>query len=77
MNIPEGQQSHTLREMWVSIISVMYGKESYLTFLTLKLIMTMGHVYRTSPSGHANRNLNRTIGHTGHALNSEHVHRTS
>ena len=31
-----------LIEMWVSIISIIYGTESYLTPQTLKLIMTMG-----------------------------------
>ena len=41
-----------------------------------------GHAHRTSLSGHAqstptNRHSHRTIGNTGHALNSEHVHRTS
>ena len=41
-----------------------------------------GHAYRTSLNGHAqsiptNRYMHRTIGHTGHALNSEYVHRTS
>ena len=41
-----------------------------------------GHAYRTSLCGHAqsiptNRHSNTTTGHTGHALNSEHVHRTS
>ena len=41
-----------------------------------------GHAHRTSVSGHpqsipTNRYSHRTMGHTGHALNSEHVHRTS
>ena len=41
-----------------------------------------GHAQRTSLSGHAqfiptNRHLHRTKGHTGHALNSKHVQRTS
>ena len=28
--------------MWVSIVFIIYGTESYLTPLTLKLVMTMG-----------------------------------
>ena len=41
-----------------------------------------GHVHSTSLSGHAqsiptNRHIYRTLGHIRHALNSEHVHRTS
>ena len=37
-----------------------------------------GHVHRTSLRGHAQPiPTNRTTAHTGHALNSEHVHRTS
>ena len=37
-----------------------------------------GHVHRTCISGHAQSILtNRLLGHTGHVLNSEHVHRTS
>ena len=35
--------------MWVSIMSIMYGTESYLTVLTLKLIMTMG-MHTENPS---------------------------
>ena len=31
-----------LIEMWVSITSIIYGIESYLTLLTLKLVMTNG-----------------------------------
>ena len=41
-----------------------------------------GHVYRTPISGHAqsiptNRDVHRTIGHTGHVLTSEYANRTS
>ena len=48
----------------------------------LKINNDNGHVHRTSLSGHTqsiptNRYLHRTIGHTGHALNLEHAHRTS
>ena len=48
----------------------------------LKINNDNEHVHRTSLSGHAqsiptNRHLHRTLGHIGHALNSEHVHRTS
>ena len=48
----------------------------------LKVNNDNGHVHRTPFSGHAqsiptNRHTHRTIGHTGHALNLEHVHRTS
>ena len=40
-----------------------------------------GHAHRTSLSGHAqsipnNRHLHRTIGYTGHDMNSEYAHRT-
>ena len=40
------------------------------------------HLYRTSFSGHVqsiptNRHSHRTVGNTGHALNSEHAHRIS
>ena len=48
----------------------------------LKIDNDNGHAHRTSLSGHsqsipANRHFHRTIGHTGHALNSEHAYRTS
>ena len=48
----------------------------------LKISNDNGHAHRTSFSGHAqsiptNRHSHRTIGHTGHAQTSEHVHRTS
>ena len=48
----------------------------------LKINNNKGHAYRTSLSGHAQsiltkRHLHRTIGYTGLALNSEHVHRSS
>ena len=44
----------------------------------LKINSSNGHVHRTCINGHAQSILtNRNIGHTGHALNSEHVHRTS
>ena len=48
----------------------------------LKINNDNGHAHRTSLSGHAQsiptyRHLHRTMGHTGHALNSEHAHRTS
>ena len=47
----------------------------------LKINHDNGHAHRTSFSGHAqsiptNRQVHRTIGHTGHAQTSEHVHRT-
>ena len=47
----------------------------------LKLNNDNGHAHRTSLSGHAqsiltSSHLHRAIGHTGHALNSEHAHRT-
>ena len=35
--------------MWANIIFIIYGTESYLTYLTLKLIMTMG-MYTEHPS---------------------------
>ena len=48
----------------------------------LKISDDSRHTHRKSLSGHAqsiptNRHLLRTIGYTGHALSSEHVHRTS
>ena len=48
----------------------------------LKVNNDNGHAHRTSFIGHAhsiptNTYTHRTIGHTGHALNSEHVCRTS
>ena len=48
----------------------------------LKINNDNGHANKTSFSGHAqsiptNRHVHRTTGHIGHALNSEHAHRTS
>ena len=48
----------------------------------LKINNDNGHVHDMSLSGHAqsiptNRHLHRTLMHTGHALNSEYVHRAS
>ena len=53
-----------------------------LNTLDLKINPSNGHVHRTYISGDvqsipSNMHLHRTIGHFGHALNSEHVHRTS
>ena len=67
--------------MWVSTIFIIYGTESYLNTPDLKSNNDNGCVHRTSLSGHSqsiptNKHLHRTIGHTGHALNSEHAHRT-
>ena len=36
-----GSTNQHLIEMWISIIFIIYGTESYLTPLTLKLIMTI------------------------------------
>ena len=48
----------------------------------LKINNDNGYAHRTGIIGHAqsiptNRHLHTTLGHTGHALDSEHVHRTS
>ena len=44
----------------------------------LKINSSNGHAYRTCISGHAQSiPTNRHLGHTGHALNSEHAQRTS
>ena len=44
----------------------------------LKINSSNGHAHRTCISGHAQSILtNRDLGHTGHVLNSQHVHRTS
>ena len=53
-----------------------------INILDLKINNDNEHTHTTFLSGHAqsiptNRHLHRTIGHTGHALNSENVHRTS
>ena len=40
-----------LIEIWVSIIFIIYGTESYLTSLTLKLILTMGMCTEHPPVG--------------------------
>ena len=56
--------------------------QSVLNTPDLKINSSNGHAHRTYISGHAqsiptNRHVHRTLGHTGHALNSEHAHRTS
>ena len=48
----------------------------------LKINNDNGHAHRTSLIGHTqsiptNRHSHRSLGHTGYALNSDHVHRTS
>ena len=69
--------------MWVNIISIIYGPAPCLTPLTLKLIMTIGmhtkhpSVGILSPFQLIGQHLHRTTGHTGHALNLEHAHRTT
>ena len=73
--------AHSIR-MRVSITFIIYGKESCSTPPDLKISNDNGHAHRTSFSGHAqsfptNRHAYRTVGHTGHAHISEHVHRTS
>ena len=53
--------------------------QSPIKSLTSKLIMTMGmHTEHPSVGSSVHSNQQQLpIGHTGHALNSEHAHRTS
>ena len=64
---------YNLHHVWDRVLSNTFD---------LKINNDNGHAHRTSLSRHAlsnstNIHSHRTIGHTGHVLNSEHAHRTS